>query len=126
MVAKFVESGKKIRVSAYAFTSKPITEALVRVKKAGSDVEVVLDKSYATGASAKLLIAAGIRVWSDSRHPIMHDKFIIVDDAAVETGSFNYTTTAENSNAENCLIIHDAVLAKAYADNWELHRSHSH
>jgi len=38
---------------------------------------------------------------------------------------FNFTKAAENSNAENLLIIEDASLAKQYAGNWEKHLKHS-
>ncbi|WP_323169504.1 phospholipase D-like domain-containing protein [Pantoea agglomerans] len=35
----------------------------------------------------------------------MHNKFIVTDGSAVETGSFNYTSSAEKRNAENALVI---------------------
>ena len=41
------------------------------------------------------------------------------------TGSFNFTKAAEDSNAENLLVIKDAALAKKYADNWKVHFEHS-
>ncbi|MGF6477814.1 phosphatidylserine/phosphatidylglycerophosphate/cardiolipin synthase-like enzyme [Pantoea dispersa] len=37
----------------------------------------------------------------------MHNKFIVADGSAVETGSFNYTASAEKRNAENALVIKD-------------------
>jgi len=42
-----------------------------------------------------------------------------VDSKTVETGSFNYTASAERRNAENVLVIHNnRKLAKKYETNW--------
>lgn len=48
----------------------------------------------------------------------MHDKIMIVDDATIITGSFNYTWSAEHRNAETLLAIHNPALAAEYARNW--------
>lgn len=43
----------------------------------------------------------------------------------VITGSFNFSKAAEESNAENLLVIDDAALAAKYAANWAEHLKHS-
>jgi len=43
----------------------------------------------------------------------------------VVTDSFNFTKAAEESNAENLLVIHDRTLAERYMENWEEHERHS-
>ena len=43
----------------------------------------------------------------------------------VITGSFNFTKAAEESNAENLLVIRNADLAAKYAKNWQEHLEHS-
>ena len=43
----------------------------------------------------------------------------------VITGSFNFTKSAEESNAENLLIIRDKTLARLYLVNWQNHREYS-
>ena len=48
----------------------------------------------------------------------MHDKFIVVDGQLVETGSFNFTSSAESRNAENVLVLHDPVVAQRYGQEW--------
>lgn len=129
VVSLIGEAKHSVRLSAYGFTSQPIAEALIAARKAGVDVRVVLDRSDAgphAGKNSKALSvkAGGVLVWIDSKHPIMHDKFVVVDGAAVETGSYNYTAQGEN-NAENCLVIRDAGLAQAYTANWAEHQAHS-
>ena len=50
---------------------------------------------------------------------------MIIDGEVVITGSFNFTKTAEEKNAENLLVIHDKKLAERYTKNWEDHAKHS-
>jgi phosphatidylserine/phosphatidylglycerophosphate/cardiolipin synthase-like enzyme len=49
---------------------------------------------------------------------IAHNKVMVIDSRTVITGSFNFTKAAEESNAENLLVIDDAELAKKYTQNW--------
>ena len=64
-------------------------------------------------------------VWIDAQHAIAHNKIMVIDDATVITGSFNFTKAAEEHNAENLLIIHDPALAARYTENWNQHLGHS-
>jgi phosphatidylserine/phosphatidylglycerophosphate/cardiolipin synthase-like enzyme len=57
--------------------------------------------------------------------PIAHNKVMILDGQTVITGSFNFTKSAEESNAENVLVIRDAAIAGQYAVNGHAHAQHS-
>ena len=110
-----------IYVQGYSFTSNPIARALVQAKDRGIEVLIILDKSQFTGnyySSAFYFLKHGIPVWDDNALNIAHNKVIIVDKSVVETGSFNYTISAQRYNAENVLIIHSKALAKDYLANW--------
>jgi phosphatidylserine/phosphatidylglycerophosphate/cardiolipin synthase-like enzyme len=49
----------------------------------------------------------------------MHNKFMVIDGVTVETGSFNYTSAAVKSIAENAIVIRNAPdIAKIYAAEW--------
>ena len=70
-------------------------------------------------------VSAASRV-IDSKHQIAHNKIILIDGRTVITGSFNFTTNAGKSNAENLLIIHDRPdLYAAYEANMRIHFEHS-
>jgi phosphatidylserine/phosphatidylglycerophosphate/cardiolipin synthase-like enzyme len=116
-----------ILVQAYSFTSAPIAKALLDAHKRGINVEVILDKSQKTQSysSATFLFNVGIPTKIDAQHSIAHNKVMIIDGETVITGSFNYTKAAEESNAENLLIIHDEKLASLYTKNWQEHAGHS-
>lgn len=129
LVIKAISTAKKsVLVAAYSFTSKPIAQALIAAHKRGVQVLVVVDKSQKTEryTSASFLANMGIPTRVDSQHKIMHDKFMVVDSEHVETGSFNYTSSAERWNAENTLVIwNNPQLAGIYTANWREHWDHS-
>jgi phosphatidylserine/phosphatidylglycerophosphate/cardiolipin synthase-like enzyme len=116
-----------VLVQAYSFTSAPIAEALAKAHRRGVKVQVLLDKSQRTEkySSADFLANAGISVKIDAAHAIAHNKVMIIDKEIVITGSFNFTKAAEESNAENLLVIRDKDLASRYIENWHLHDEHS-
>jgi phosphatidylserine/phosphatidylglycerophosphate/cardiolipin synthase-like enzyme len=119
---------KNIRVLAYSFTSKDIATALVAAARRGVDVKVVVDSSQQNGrySFATFLANMGVAVRVDHRHAIQHQKVLIADDDTVETGSFNYTDSADRRNAENVLVVkNSARLAGQYLREWELHWAHS-
>jgi phospholipase D len=117
-----IQSAKQsIYVQAYSFTSAPIALALIDAQNNKKvDVNVILDKSQIKDAYSmeKNLIANHVPLWIDYRPAIAHNKIIIIDEKIVITGSFNFTKSAQERNAENVLIIHDAGVAKLYFDNW--------
>jgi phosphatidylserine/phosphatidylglycerophosphate/cardiolipin synthase-like enzyme len=116
-----------ILVQAYSFTSAPIAKALLNGHKRGVKVAVILDKSQRRKqySSADFMANSGILTKVDSQHAIAHNKVIIIDGEVVITGSFNFTKAAEESNAENLLVIHDSKLADRYVKNWQDHAQHS-
>jgi phosphatidylserine/phosphatidylglycerophosphate/cardiolipin synthase-like enzyme len=116
-----------VLVQAYSFTSAPIAEALVKAHRRGVKVRVLLDKSQKTEkySSADFLANAGIPTKIDAAHAIAHNKVMIIDNEIVITGSFNFTQAAEESNAENLLVVRDKELASRYTENWEFHDKHS-
>ena len=67
----------------------------------------------------------GIPVQIDAKHAIAHNKIMVIDGQTVITGSFNFTTAAEEHNAENLLVIRSPELAAKYAANWKVHADHS-
>jgi len=111
----------KLLIQAYSFTSTPIAKAVAEAHQRGVDVRVIVDKSQASEryTSATFLKNAGIPVVVDTRPAIAHNKVMVFDDQAVFTGSFNFTKSAQERNAENGMLIRgDSAVVKAYTDNW--------
>ena len=121
LVAEINQSRSSILVQAYSFTSPAIAQALVAAKGRGVDVRAILDKSQKTErySGATFLKNAGIPVVIDEKPAIAHNKVMVFDQTSIGTGSFNFTTSAQQRNAENYMIIRgDSNLVKSYTDNW--------
>ncbi len=98
-----------VDVAIYSFTSRKIAKALIRAKRRGVKVKVIIDEGNAKSRRcvAPLLERAGIavRVKRGSGGGLMHNKFAVIDDKVVITGSFNWTVSAEKRNDENLVVI---------------------
>jgi len=119
---------KEILVQAYSFTSKPIAKALLDAHSRGIKVVTVLDRSQRTQkySGATFLANAGIPVFIDDKHAIAHNKIMIIDRQTLITGSFNFTTAAEEKNAKNLLKIKgNQRLVDVYLRNFVDHMGHS-
>lgn len=127
VVSAITGAHKTVSVQAYSFTSSPIAKALLDAKKRGVDVRVILDKSQSGSryCSALFFANSGVPIQIDCAHAIAHNKVMIIDGSTVVTGSFNFTKAAEESNAENLLVIRDKDLAARYTANWKVHSGHS-
>jgi hypothetical protein len=124
IVEEVGKAKKTVRVQAYSFTSEPIANALVAAKRRGVDVEAILDKTD-RGPAVEIIADGGIPTYMDPVHAIAHNKVIVIDGQTVLTGSFNFTSSAEDRNAENLLVVRDPPIAAKYAANWQTHLQHS-
>jgi phosphatidylserine/phosphatidylglycerophosphate/cardiolipin synthase-like enzyme len=128
IVRELRKAQRSICVQAYSFTHAEIAKALVDAHRRGVKVAVMLDKSQQTEkySEADFTSNAGIPTSIDAAHAIAHNKIMIIDEATVITGSFNFSKAAEQRNAENLVIFHDSpTLAAKYMANWQAHAAHS-
>ncbi|KUZ96467.1 endonuclease [Burkholderia ubonensis] len=114
---------QSIRLAAYSFTSPSVVRALMAAKRRGVDVAVVVDEKANHGkasvAALSLLTQAGIPSRTVSIYPIHHDKYIVIDGAQIETGSFNYSSAAQR-NSENAVLISQCpAVARSYLQHWQ-------
>lgn len=123
LVEKAINGAKhNVYVAAYSFTSPKVTKALIKAHLRDVDVRVVLDKSQSSHPRKALLdlYKTGVPIRINKKYAIMHNKYIIIDGKTVETGSFNFTISAERRNAENVIVIkNNPALAKKYTENWQ-------
>jgi phosphatidylserine/phosphatidylglycerophosphate/cardiolipin synthase-like enzyme len=113
-----------IQILAYAFQAPDIAQALVDARQRGVLVRIVVDKKRNTGkasqAAMDLVVRNGIELRTNDRFHIHHDKAMIVDGDAVETGSFNYAPSAETANSENVVVIRGMPeVTQQYLQHWQ-------
>jgi phosphatidylserine/phosphatidylglycerophosphate/cardiolipin synthase-like enzyme len=118
---------ESIEVAMFGFYSKVVAQAIVAAHEANPDlkIHVVMDQSQARNKYStvdKLFLAHGIDVklnggpnpHGDPMFEKMHNKFMIIDGKLLETGSFNYSPTAENKSFENANFFNDIEKIAAY------------
>ncbi|HJU12210.1 MAG TPA: phospholipase D family protein [Candidatus Binataceae bacterium] len=120
-----------IRLQMYSLTLREVADALVRAKRRGVDVRLIVDRGQLhqdrnDSARVETLAAAGIPVLLDPVPGLMHDKVMVIDRETVLTGSFNYTWGAEHLNAENLIVLHDSDWAATYLRDWDQRAAQSH
>jgi phosphatidylserine/phosphatidylglycerophosphate/cardiolipin synthase-like enzyme len=121
IIAELEAAKASVYVQAYSFTHKGIAKALVEAARRGVKVSVILDKSQRTEkySGADFVANAGIPVVIDEKPAIAHSKVMIIDTNTVITGSYNFTTSAEERNVENLLVLRSAELAMSYRAVWK-------
>src|SRR5690349_13386165 len=96
-----------------------IVEALARAKGRGVDVRLIADKTTpcSRNSGVPLFVNAGIPIWIDAQPRIAHEKAMVIDEAAVLTGSYNWTRGAAE-NSEDLNLISSPTIATVYAAHW--------
>lgn len=97
------------------FTNNNIANKLREKAKQGIDVQILIyDDSINRGKGADLsdLNVTWVKA---TRGGKMHDKFCVIDNQRVITGSYNWSSNAEHKNDENITILDDNERATAFS-----------
>jgi phosphatidylserine/phosphatidylglycerophosphate/cardiolipin synthase-like enzyme len=105
---------KSVKFMAFTYTDKDLANAMIQQAGAGVKVQGVIENRGASLGAFVPLFCAGLPVRTDGNKYTMHHKVIILDDATVITGSFNFTVSADEDNDDNVLIIHSPAVAALY------------
>jgi phosphatidylserine/phosphatidylglycerophosphate/cardiolipin synthase-like enzyme len=123
-IVKLIDGAQRsIDVAAFAFTHPDIASALVRAHQRGVRARFLMDymQSRLKECRADELIAAGIDVHTRHRRGYQHSKYIVIDDAILLTGSYNFATSADDRNTENLLVIRNAPqTVKGFLDDFQM------
>ncbi|MCL4551329.1 MAG: phospholipase D-like domain-containing protein [Bacteroidetes bacterium] len=120
-------SVSSINVGLLTFTRSDLAQILVNKKNAGEKVHVILDNKTDTGNQFSFLQNNGvdIRLKGNAVPGLFHHKYAVIDadkysaDQVVITGSHNWSSSAENSNNENTLVIHNHRIANLYLQEFK-------
>lgn len=102
-------------------TRKDLADSLIAKKNKGEKVRIVVDNNSDQGNQISYLQAANVDIHVKTFSPgILHHKYVVMDgdqitgNPIVVTGSHNWSSSAENSNDENTLIIQSRRVANLY------------
>lgn len=120
IIAEIESAQKRIRFLAFVFTSDEIAAAMLRRAEAGVVVQGVMESRNVNGQydEYRRLRSSVHDVLTDGNPYMMHHKVIILDDETVILGSYNFSRSADTTNDENLLIIHDPILAGAFVEEF--------
>lgn len=121
VLAELKQAQDSIDVLAYSFTRDDFADAIVARVKAGVKFRGAFDASQVEsniGGEYDFFRKAGYAVRLDGIPGLLHDKVMIIDRQVVITGSYNFTATAEKTNDENLVIIHDPAVAAQYLQHF--------
>ncbi len=107
-----------ISIAMYTFTDMEIAQAILEARDRGIDIKIFLDRSQvkAKYSRSRYFVQNGLEVRISSNSYIMHNKFAIIDNEVVITGSYNWTASAGERNDENLLVIDDNYIVERYQD----------
>lgn len=111
----------RILIAVAWFTNNSISNEIL--KKKDLDIEILVDDNNTNKNSINIknLLKSGIDITFikdiNKQYYLMHNKFCIIDNRIVITGSYNWTKNA-NSNDENISIFDDEVNARYYTQEF--------
>ena len=125
IVAAINRTQNSLHLAIYDLTQPDITAALAEAHRRGVAVLIVADQGQSREPHSEIadLRSQGIPVRLShgykGNRSIMHNKFAVFDGKLAETGSFNWTTSAESYNYENALFIADPAVVARYEDEFQ-------
>lgn len=110
------EAQSEIRFLAFSFTDDAIATAMINADTRGVTVSGVFEtfQSDGTGSQYTRLRRNRLDIRRDGNGGVMHHKVIIIDRRIVVMGSYNFTTSAYQSNDETLVIIKDPNIASEF------------
>ena len=121
IVARMNAAQHSIAFQLLTMTRTDISAAVVARKNAGLKVRGDMDSNTDTGSQYSYLVSNGVDVkLKTGVSGLLHHKYCLFDaesqawDAVTLTGSHNWSSSAENSNNENTVVVHDADITNQY------------
>lgn len=111
----------RLQICVFTISDDTITNALLASHQKGVAIKVITDndKSLDEGSDIEQLAHAGISVKMDNSPNHMHHKFMVIDQQALLTGSYNWTRSAARFNHENIVITREIGVIKSFSKQFE-------
>lgn len=116
LVEKITAATKSIDAALHELDSDRIADSLIAAHRRGVRVRLVTETDYVDEISISQLRSAGVPIQTDEgRNGLMHNKFLVFDQSAVWTGSFNTTDNGAYKNNNNGIFIRSKELAENFS-----------
>ncbi|KAI7900944.1 uncharacterized protein BX663DRAFT_515802 [Cokeromyces recurvatus] len=109
-------------VCVFSLTDNDTAGVLIDAKKRGVDVRIITDNdqmdAYKGADVIRLYEQHSIPFKKDDGEQFMHNKFAVIDQKMVITGSFNWSAGARYKNRENIIITNIPSVVNAYDEEF--------
>ena len=120
MYESFVNAKSEIKCALYEFDHVLLSRALAIKKDEGLDVKILIDSDYKDEDGISAIVDTDVEIFNDGeRSKFMHNKFCVIDDSIVLTGSMNPTENGMFFNNNNLLKISSSKLAINYENEFD-------
>lgn len=122
IIALLQNAHESIYFMAYSFTSDDISYVVRERASNGVTVAGVMDYSQIQSngqyGEYDVFAQSGMDVMADGIDGLLHHKVFIIDEEIVITGSYNFSSSAEERNDENILIIYNSDIAHEFIEEF--------
>lgn len=107
---------QNLRICVFTISDDVITHSIVTAHKRGVRVQIITDNDKLSdeGSDINYLRNMGVPIKTDATPNHMHHKFMVVDERALLTGSYNWTRSAALYNHENILLTTEGGVIRSY------------
>ncbi|MEM6642135.1 MAG: phospholipase D-like domain-containing protein, partial [Bacteroidota bacterium] len=133
-IIEFIDSARRrqrLMIAVQEIDHRPIAEAIIRARKRGAIVDLVLEHDYLLSKKIpndpfipsgnheenrflfNAILRATVDVKADFNNKIFHQKFMVLGNRVL-TGSTNFTTTGVTKNLNHIVVVNDAEVANQY------------
>jgi len=119
-LANSIDSARlSVDVAVYSLSLNSVRDALLRAHDRGVRVRVVMESDNRERSDPQRLIDAGIPVLGDRREGLMHNKFAVIDNSVVWTGSMNFTDSGAYQDNNDLIMIRSVKMAENFTREFE-------
>lgn len=119
-LAEAIDEAKlSVDVAIYSLSLNSVRDALLRAQDRGVRVRMVMESDNMDRTDPQILKDAGIPILGDRREGLMHNKFVVIDNSEVWTGSTNFTDSGAYADNNNMIRIRSVKLAENFTKEFE-------
>jgi len=119
-LADAIDAAKlSVDVAVYSLSLNSVRDALLNAHDRGVQVRMVMESDNLDRSDPQKLLEAGIPILGDRREGLMHNKFVVIDNSEVWTGSTNFTDSGAYDDNNNMIRIRSVKLAENFTKEFE-------
>ncbi|PVU98069.1 hypothetical protein BB559_001787 [Furculomyces boomerangus] len=122
LLKEITKAKSSLDICVYSITDDDISNRLIDLHNSGVRVRIISDDDQAKGRGSDLYDFRdkhGMQVRFDNMASYMHNKFCVIDNKVVITGSYNWSKNARKNNQENIIITNSTEATNGFTKEFE-------